>query len=135
MSVGHLEQLGFPIGGHLEQLPYNLHHVGVCYRAVRDASSAILGEFELHASGDFMRLPEEIHRIPLWSATHVKEALVLGVLAGFTLTCAHYDGVDFERMSEGFPDCYSAEDLDAFAAMASGPAKQFSNALAPSTDA
>lgn len=131
-SAALLGHLGFPVGRDSKQLPNDLHHVGVCCKEVREASSAILEEFGQPPSGDFMRLPEELRRIRLKSAALANQALVHSVLKGFTLVHAHYEGINFEKMLVGFPDCYSAEDLDSFAAMAKGPAERFANALVPS---
>lgn len=127
--------LRFPSVGDSEQLPDNHRHVAVCCGALREASVTVLGELELPVSGDPIHLPEELCRIPFQSGALAKQVLVRGVQEAFMLTRSHYDGVRFDGMSHGFPDCYSAEALDAFATEVSEPAERFANALVPTLDA
>lgn len=94
-----------------------------------------MGQLELPISGDPMHLPEELRHIPLRSEALVKQVLVCGIQEAFMLMRSHYEGVHFAKMSHGFPDCYSAEALDAFTTEVKEPAEWFSNMLVPTTDA
>lgn len=63
-----------------------------------------------------------------------KTALVRGVHQIFSLVRAHYSGVDLSKMAQGFPEEYSAEELDSFEDETGMPAELFADALVPKPD-
>lgn len=63
-----------------------------------------------------------------------KEVLHRGVQESFSLALAHYITINLPEMVEGYPEEYSAEDLDANEAVVHAPAEFFANSLISRAD-
>nr|CAB3453763.1 unnamed protein product [Digitaria exilis] len=125
-----LSRLGFPLSEDVERPQGSPPRCG----ELRAVAVSMLDALEVPMSGDPARLPAELDHVPARVGALAKQSLVRGVQEAFTLVRSHYDGIRFDRMAAGFPNEFTTEALDAMAEELRGPAEQFANGLAPTTD-